>query len=54
MKFGFDAENFFKTSIHIVIFSCLITWLTDITVPDIWPCMFGYCLGQAIASIRRV
>ena len=54
MKLGFDAENFFKVSIHIIVFGLIVTWLIpELTFGAIWPCMFGYCLGQAVANIGR-
>ena len=54
MKLGFDAENFFSISIHIVVFGSIVTWLIpELTFRAMWPCVVGYCIGQVIANIRR-
>jgi hypothetical protein len=51
----FKFEKFFENSLHIVIFGSLVAFLIpEVTFVRILPLMFGYCVGQAIANIRRV
>ena len=50
----FNYEKFFEISLHIVIFGSLIAFLVpEVTFVRVLPIMFGYCIGQAVASIRR-